>query len=210
MPSSRHVFFVDTIFLYDGEVSGDGVGKRVADWWYQSWGLDAAAPRKDVVGAVMDNVEYMTKCSYREHFHGPFPNSIHVCCISHIYNIIGKVFWEHPNMKPLRTLVQAARSLFKVKRNVARRQRLRKFFVTHGKPGSSPPNFCATRWNGTWTWVCWMLEHRHVFKDFVTEVIAKDEPVAAQGFVDSTRDSRTLWLPMHFYKEYSGCVFHQI
>ena len=32
--TSKHVFFVDTIFLADGQVNVDGVGQRVSNSWY--------------------------------------------------------------------------------------------------------------------------------------------------------------------------------
>ena len=70
-----------------------------------------------MVSATMDNVEYMTKC-LNEQLWSLFLNAIHVRCISHIYNLIWTVFWEHPNMKCLRTFGQRVCTFFKGKRYI--------------------------------------------------------------------------------------------
>ena len=101
---------------------------------------------------------------FREHLSSFFPHAAHIRCVSHIYNLIGKVFCESKTKAPLRQFALHCGAFCKGTRNVHRRQRLRRFLQQMACAIPLPHPItnarlitAATRWDGVYAWVKWMV-----------------------------------------------------
>ena len=73
-----------------------------------------------------------------------------------------------------------------------------------------PPNYCATRWDGVYAWVKWMVNHWSIFKRYVKDVLAKSDAALAQDVVQDLTNYLILWLQLNFLKECAACVYAPI
>lgn len=72
---------------------------------------DAGIDFNDVDAFVTDNAPYCIK-AYRECLKMIMPNSVHVCCLAHILNLVGEVWHHWDEFADVATVTNLMKTLF--------------------------------------------------------------------------------------------------
>ena len=72
---------------------------------------DAGIDFNDVTAFVTDNAPYCIK-AYNEGLKVLLPNSVHVCCLAHILNLVGEVWHHWKEFADVATVTNLMKTLF--------------------------------------------------------------------------------------------------
>ena len=171
---------------------------------------DAGVDFNDVTAFVTDNAPYCIK-AYREGLKMILPNSVHVCCLAHILNLVGEVWHHWKEFAEVATVTNLMKTLFTTQ--PARKRRYKAHLAARNVASPTlPPVPVASRWN-TWfeavKYHAIHVEHYHSF--FMAEASEAQSVLRIIGLLDPEGDSYdNIKLQMNFIAETCPKLMHTL